>query len=193
MLSRRTSSRDLRLLRERSGWSVALLASAHDPAQTITSHSTAGSDLADPSLFAAGVPQDLFAERREAGAVHRNPPTRLPQTGEVVEFWSVVRHEAIQSANRDTVTFSSLDGVGLGVDTAMSGHMLTSMDAPKHTAMRGLISAGFTPRMVERLEGLIEVRAGRILADAQEREECDFVEDIAYQLPMHVIADIVGI
>jgi cytochrome P450 len=56
-----------------------------------------------------------------------------------------------------------------------------------------LITAGFTPRMIGRLEEHISERTRRILDAAERKIDCDFVRDVAYQLPMHVIADIVGI
>ena len=59
--------------------------------------------------------------------------------------------------------------------------------------MRRLISAGFTPRMIGELEGHIVRRTGQILDAVAEKCECEFVSEVAYQLPMHVIADIMGI
>jgi len=67
------------------------------------------------------------------------------------------------------------------------------MDGPDHNRQRQLISAGFTPRMVGRIEEQARRWAVKIVEDALERGTCDFVEDVAYQLPMHMIADIVGI
>ena len=151
-------------------------------------------DLTDPRLWDDGGHHAVFAELRAAGAVHHNPASRLAATGETVEFWSVVRHAEIQRVNRDWEHFTSMDGVALGRgDRGRNGHLLTSMDPPVHTRMRRLISAGFTPRMVARLEELIVTRAARILDDVADRGACDFVADVAYALPMHVIADIVGI
>jgi cytochrome P450 len=71
--------------------------------------------------------------------------------------------------------------------------MLVSMDPPDHTRLRRLITAGFTPRMIGKLEEHIAARTTAILDAAEAAGTCDFVRDIAYQLPMHVIADIVGI
>ena len=71
--------------------------------------------------------------------------------------------------------------------------MLVSMDPTDHTRLRRLISAGFTPRMIADIETRIASRTERILDDIAARGECEFVRDVAYQLPMHVIADIVGI
>jgi cytochrome P450 len=71
--------------------------------------------------------------------------------------------------------------------------MFVTKDPPEYNRIRRLISAGFTPRMIGRLEEQIRARTERILDDAAARGDVDFVPEIAYQLPMHVIADIVGI
>jgi cytochrome P450 len=73
--------------------------------------------------------------------------------------------------------------------------MIVAFDPPEHTRIRRLLSAGFTPRMVAKLEADIEWRSEKILDEVIERgsDEIDFVAEIAHQLPMHVIADIVGI
>ena len=70
---------------------------------------------------------------------------------------------------------------------------LLTLDPPDHSEMRRIISSEFTPRMVGRLEQLLADRTARILEAAADRGPCDFVRDIAYQVPMHVIADIIGI
>ena len=75
----------------------------------------------------------------------------------------------------------------------MRGQMLVSMDGPAHHRQRRLISAGFTPRMVARLEDQARRWTVYIVERALEQGTCNFVQDVAYQLPMHMIADIVGI
>ena len=154
---------------------------------------TVAFDLTDPTLYASGVPHELFAELRAAGAVHRHRGSGGRPRGDVA-FWSVVRHAEIQQANRDWETFSALDGPGLSVTSPeRRGHMIVSMDPPGHTRHRKLISAGFTPRMIGELEGNIVRRTAQILDVFAERGGGDFVGDVAYQLPMHVVADIIGI
>ncbi|HZP30270.1 MAG TPA: cytochrome P450, partial [Acidimicrobiia bacterium] len=151
-------------------------------------------DLTDATLYREGFPHELFAELRRAGAVHRHPAVAAPPLGVELEFWSVVRHDEIERANRDWQTFSAREGIGLGpTQPERRGHTIVSMDPSDHTRMRRLISAGFTPRMIGKLEERIATRTERILDDVEARGECDFVKDVAYQLPMHVIADIVGI
>jgi cytochrome P450 len=152
-------------------------------------------DLTDSSLYRDGVPHQVFTALRRSGAVHRHPTVNLPSHGGDCDFWSVVCHTEIQRANRDWETFSALDGPGLAPTLAQRrGHTIVSMDPPSHTRIRRLISAGFTPRSIGELEAHIVRRSAMIIEQIAGRgEECEFVSEVAYQLPMHVIADIIGI
>jgi cytochrome P450 len=62
-----------------------------------------------------------------------------------------------------------------------------------HTRLRKLISAGFTPRMIGLLDEQVRRRTAQILDAVEAKGECEFVDEVAYALPMHIIADIVGI
>ena len=155
-------------------------------------------DLTDRSLYAAGNPYDTFARLRELGPVLRHPRVDLATTQSVqsVEFWSVVGHAEVQAANRDWERFSAVDGPGIApTPLYRDAGMLVAFDPPEHHRLRGLISAGFSPRMIARLEDHIVRRAEAILDEVEAREEdvVDFVTELASPLPMHVIADIVGI
>jgi cytochrome P450 len=108
-------------------------------------------------------------------------------------FWVLSRYDDVQTANRDAELFCSYDGPQLSIQPEMRGTMLVSMDRRDHVRQRRLISAGFTPRMVGRLEAQARKWAVSIVERACEQGTCDFVQDVAYQLPMHMIADIVGI
>lgn len=153
-----------------------------------------GVDLLDPSLYRSGMPHALYASLREVGPVLWHPRTHVPAFRRDIEFWAVVGHKEVEQANRDWETFSVHDGTTIvPFPPAQRGVMFVTKDPPEYNRIRRLISAGFTPRMVGRLEDRIRVRTGQILDDAAARGELDFVPDIAYQLPMHVIADIVGI
>jgi cytochrome P450 len=149
-------------------------------------------DLSDPGLYEHGVPHDLLTELRAMGPVHEHVPVGEAEEGQ--RFWVVVAHDEIERANRDWETFSATDGVTFAPSTGERRvRSLVSLDPPHHTRVRHLVSAGFTPRMIGKLDEHIVHRTARILDDAGARGECDFVTDVAYQLPMHVIADIVGI
>ena len=151
-------------------------------------------DLTDRQLYRNGIPHDVFTELRDSAAVIRHPPVEVHPGRGAMEFWSVLRHEEIMQVQRDWETFTAVDGVEIHkakYDYAVA--MLSAMDPPEHARLRRLVKAGFTPRMIARLEEHITLRAHRILDDAGERGEVDFVTDVAFLLPMHVIADIVGI
>lgn len=150
-------------------------------------------DLTDREGFRRGFPHEVFQVlRREAPVFwHAVSPDDSEIGGE--GFWVLSKHADIQAANRNTELFSALDGPQLSHRPEMRGRMLVSMDGSEHNRLRALISAGFTPRMIGRLEAQARDWAKKILDEALTRSECDFVEDVAYKLPMHMIADIVGI
>src|SRR5262249_26081501 len=114
--------------------------------------------------------------------------------GSDIEFWAVLRHKEVEQANRDWETFSTHDGTTIvPFPPERRGVMFVTKTPPEYTRIRRHISAGFTPRMIGRLEEQIRTRSEPILDDAAARGDIDFVPEVAYQLPMHVIADIVGI
>jgi cytochrome P450 len=153
-----------------------------------------GVDLLDPALYRNGMPHELYAELRDKGPVLWHPRTHVPAFGHDIEFWAVIGHREVEQANRDWETFSVIDGTTIvPFPPKQRGNMFVTKDPSEYNRIRRLISAGFTPRMVGRLEEQIRVRTERILDDAAAAGEIDFVPDVAYQLPMHVIADIVGI
>ena len=150
-------------------------------------------DLTRHDLYRGGFPHDLFAHLREEAPVWRHPDT--PGTARVGgSFWVVSRHADVQAISRDPQRFRSLEGPSV-VDTApeRAGQMLVTMDPPDHTRLRRLVSAGFTPRMTALLDARARDWAVSIVESALARGACDFVQEIAYPLPMHMIADIVGI
>jgi len=150
-------------------------------------------DLTNPDLYRRGFPHEVFSVlRREAPVCWLSLSDGVPPFNDP-GVWVLSRHDDIQSANRDTVQFSALDGPALVHRPEMRGTMLVSMDGRHHTRVRRLVSSGFTPRMVKRLEEQARKWAVTIVEDALEQGTCDFVQAVAYQLPMNMIADIVGI
>jgi cytochrome P450 len=150
-------------------------------------------DLTDPESFRNGFPHEVFTLLRREAPIWWQPfPDATTETTDR-GFWVLSKHADVQAANRDTDLFSALDGPSLADNPEMRGQMLVTMDGREHIRQRRLISAGFTPRMVERLEEQMRRWSTSIVENALERGTCDFVQDVAYPLPMHMIADIVGI
>jgi cholest-4-en-3-one 26-monooxygenase len=152
-------------------------------------------DLSDRALYRAGFPHALFAGLRREAPVWRHPDT--PGVRESIGepgFWVVSTMEDVRRVARDADTFSAVEGPALRrFGPAWQGITLVSADGRAHRRLRGLINRGFTPRMIGRLEEQIRTRARSIVAGLLERGGCEFVHDVAYPLPMHMIADIVGI
>ena len=83
-----------------------------------------------------------------------------------------------------------LDPAGL----AMNRMMMLNMDPPPHTKLRALVNHGFTPRKVARLEPRIRrARATGSSTAVAPAGRCDFVTDVAGELPSALIAELMGI
>jgi cytochrome P450 len=158
-------------------------------------------DLTDLDRFADGFPHDLFTELRRTAPVWWQEPTTHTPGGE--GFWAITRHTDLLTVVRDPVTFSSntgpgRDGAGGTIleDLAAGvgpGVMLNMSDPPTHTRIRGLVSRDFTPKGVDRLVPFLQARTARILDQAAARRECDFLVDVAAELPLQTIAQILGV
>jgi len=150
-------------------------------------------DLTRHELYRHGFPHELFAVLRDEAPVWRHPDT--PGTDRLGgSFWVLSRHADVQAVSRDHARFRSLEGPSIpSITPERQGLMLVTMDPPDHTRLRRLVSAGFTPRMTALLDTQARRWAASIVDEALARGECDFVQDVAYQFPMHMIADIVGI
>jgi cholest-4-en-3-one 26-monooxygenase len=118
-------------------------------------------------------------------------------------FWNVVQHQDLVTVNRDTGLYSSETGgisiltpdefPGDGAGQDPRGLMMLYMDPPKHTRYRLLVNKGFTPRMIGLIEKYLEHRAILIVDNIIERGSCDFVVDLASELPLQAIAEIMGV
>ena len=71
--------------------------------------------------------------------------------------------------------------------------MLLETDPPKHTRYRKLVNKGFTPRMIGLLEQYLTHRSTLIIDEVIEQGSCDFVTDLAAELPLQAIAEIMGV
>jgi hypothetical protein len=146
-------------------------------------------DLTDAELYRNGFPHEVFTTLRRAAPVWwQAVPAGVTECADD-GFWVLSKYHDIQAANRDSERFSALDGPSLVDRPELCGTMLVSMDGREHTRQRTLISAGFTPRMVERLVEQMRRWAVTIVDEALARGTCDFVQDIAYQLPMRAPRD----
>jgi len=145
----------------------------------------------------AEIDADLAALRSLPLSFHPEPP--IPVEIDFPEgpgSWVVTKHEQILEVSKNPDLFSSAAGVTI-VDAPAEfneffGSMI-AMDDPRHARLRKLVSAGFTPRMLAKLEDSVADQATRIVDRVCERGECDFVVDVAARLPLAIVCDLMGI
>ena len=149
-------------------------------------------DLSDSRSYVAGVPHAWLAHLRRHDPVHWQEEPGGPG------FWAITRYDDCVTVNRDYERFSSAaQGTmpfEMGADEiAQQGLMMLNMDPPLHTRYRRLVNKGFTPRMVRDLEESIHVAADAIIDDVIEKGGADFVTEISAELPLQVIAELLGV
>ena len=149
-------------------------------------------DLCDAGRFVNGVPHEELTYLRQHVPVfwHKEP---LGGRG----FWAVTKYADVVSISRDPATFSSATGTNIfevhGEELATIQSMLINMDPPGHGKYRRLVNRGFTPRMVAALEPHIRDLTRTIVDDVARKGTCDFVAEVAAELPLLVIAEFLGL
>jgi cytochrome P450 family 142 subfamily A polypeptide 1 len=104
--------------------------------------------------------------------------------------WGISRYEDVRRISKDPVTFSSAEGIRPDSGPVS---MMIDMDDPEHWARRRLVNRPYTPPRVRDREQNMVLLCNQILDRVCEKGECDFVWDIAAQLPLIVIANDLGI
>jgi cytochrome P450 len=148
-------------------------------------------DLTDLDLFANGFPHDAFVVHRREAPVWWHPPTAHTPGG--AGFWSVATHAESLAVLSDAEAYSSERGGTILPDSSGAGIALNMMDDPRHHRVRQLVSRGFTPRTIARLATELERRTALLLDAVAARGACDFVVDVATELPMQAIGILLGV
>ncbi len=157
-------------------------------------------DLCDLDGFADGFPDAVFTRLRREAPVWWQDPT--PHTPDGVGFWVVSRHAEVLAVTGDPETFSSEGCPGApGGGTILqdlpfgfaAGVLLNMMDDPLHRSIRHLVTPAVAPRALAAMEAELRDRAGRIVAAASARGRCDFLVDVAVELPLQAVAALMGV
>jgi cytochrome P450 len=149
--------------------------------------------LEDVSLenddFAERVPHETFALlRREAPVWWYDWP--LGQG-----YWCVTKHADVVAVSRDTKTFTSEHGANLedlDEEQRVARRSMLETDPPRHTRLRGLVGPQFTPRAIKAYELALRELTAAVLDRALPLGEFDFIEEVAKQLPIRVLARLLG-
>ena len=164
-------------------------------------HPAGGLDLTDPDILGNRVPYEEFAELRRTCPVSWISQRRGSAGFDDDGYWAVTRHADVMAVSRDSETFSSWQNTALvrfregtpreNID--MQRAIMLNIDPPQHTKARAIVSRGFTPRAINALRDALSARAERIAREASEKGSGDFVTDVACELPLQAIAELLGI
>ncbi|WP_435241096.1 cytochrome P450 [Streptomyces cucumeris] len=160
-----------------------------------------GFDLTDPDLHQHRVPlPELALLRRTA------PVWWVAQPHGIAGFqddgyWAVTRHGDVKEVSTRPEIFSSHRNTAIirfnesiqREQIDVQKLIMLNMDPPEHTRVRQIVQRGFTPRAIRALEGALHDRAVRIVAEAKTSGTGDFVTDIACELPLQAIAELIGV
>ncbi|MEU6278360.1 cytochrome P450 [Streptomyces populi] len=164
-----------------------------------------GFDFTDPDVLHHRVPLPEFAELRRA-----EPVRWIPQQPGVAGFeddgyWAVTRHADVKYVSTHPELFSSFLNTAVirfnehiqREQIEVQRLIMLNMDPPEHTRVRQIVQRGFTPRAIRSLEDALRARAvsivGNALAGAAPDGSFDFVTQVACELPLQAIAELIGV
>lgn len=148
-------------------------------------------DLADPDVFVRNEAWGMFETLRREAPVHWNP-----EHDGGAGFWSVTRYADIERVDKDPETFTSTRFTNLEEPPAEYMDQRRSMletDGPRHQAMRKLLMRDFSAVTLRRYEDFLRGLARITVDNALQNEEFDFVDAIAADYPIAVLARLLDV
>jgi cytochrome P450 len=147
--------------------------------------------LANLDHFSNGAPWSLFEELRRESPVHWNEEEK-PNSG----FYSVTRFHDIVKVLRDSDTFTSERFTNLeevDAEQEEARRSLLETDGTRHRALRRLLQGQFTPQAVAKYETFLRGLTATTLDNAFAKGEFDFVEEVAADFPIQVLAKLLDV
>ncbi|MCB1842845.1 MAG: cytochrome P450, partial [Halioglobus sp.] len=150
-------------------------------------------DLMAPETFHGGVPRDVFRYLRNEEPVYWHED---PEQG--VGFWAVTRHAELDYVSKNPQLFSSSEKTCFLWEAEeerlqILRQQMINMDPPQHLKYRRLVRNAFTPKKVDSYEPRFRDVARQIVEQAVQGGKCEFVEDIAAELPLVAICELMGV
>lgn len=165
-----------------------------------TATELAGIDLTDLDLFAEGFPHEVFTALRRRAPVWWHEPTHHTPDG--TGFWVVSGHPEVLEAVAEAGVFSSERAPGAaGGGTLIqdlpygfaAGVLLNMMDDPRHQRFRRVVTPAVSPRALAAMEEELRARTGALLDALPSGEPCDFLLEVAVELPLQATAMLLGV
>jgi cholest-4-en-3-one 26-monooxygenase len=150
-------------------------------------------DIAGHDTYTRGVPHEQFTRLRHEAPVFRHRATEPEQPA---FFWAITRHADVVTVSRAFERYSSARKGCLLMDERPDleiARMLIDLDPPEHTRQRSRVNKVFTPRALRALDGHYREVSARLIDAALAEGTFDFVTQVAAELPLIAIAELMGI
>jgi cholest-4-en-3-one 26-monooxygenase len=158
-------------------------------------------DFLDPDVNLAALPVSELAHLRKTEPIHWVDVPDGCGGFEDNGYWLLAKHADVKEVSRRSDVFSSWQNGAIPTwpkemtreSVELQRSVMLNMDAPHHTRLRKIISRGFTPRAIGRLENELAERAQNIAKNAAASGSGDFVEQVSCELPLQAIAGLLGV
>lgn len=151
-------------------------------------------NMIDPDTYKNGMPYDELKRIRDDGPVHWMEDKVWGRP-----YWLVTGRDEIDFVSKNPKIFSSEKGTALAEEWSQEDidnihtHMTINMDPPRQLKSRRIVRATFTPAAVDSYEASFRAHAKNIVDAVASRGECEFVEEVAAELPLLAILELCGI
>ncbi|MFF9017243.1 cytochrome P450 [Streptomyces sp. NPDC014870] len=168
-------------------------------------HLPEGFDATDPDLLQSRIPFPEFAQLRQTAPVWWCPQPRGITGFDDEGYWAVTRHADVKYVSTHPELFSSTENTAVirfnehitKDQIEVQKLIMLNMDPPEHTRVRQIVQRGFTPRAIRSLESALRARARAIVEEAKRNAAADgsfdFVTQVAVELPLQAIAELIGV
>ncbi|WP_329121077.1 cytochrome P450 [Streptomyces sp. NBC_01353] len=168
-------------------------------------HLPEGFDATDPDLLQSRIPFPEFARLRQTAPVWWCPQPRGITGFDDEGYWAVTRHADVKYVSTHPELFSSTENTAVirfnehitRDQIEVQKLIMLNMDPPEHTRVRQIVQRGFTPRAIRGLEAALRERARAIVEEAKQNAASDgsfdFVTQVAVELPLQAIAELIGV
>jgi cholest-4-en-3-one 26-monooxygenase len=151
-------------------------------------------NLLNPDTYAEGMPYEELRRIRAAGSVIRleDPLTKVP-------YWAITRQQELDFVSKNPQIFSSAARSAFPMEypqevvELIHHNTIINLDPPLHQKLRRLVRAAFTPKAVDSYEAVFREHARRIVDAVASRGSCEFVEEVAAELPLLAILELLGV
>ncbi len=151
-------------------------------------------NLADPDSYIGGVPFEWLRELREKEPVFWQVEPQFAEGG----YWAITKHKDLDYVSKNPAIFSSAERTCLMKDMApeqleLNRMILINMDPPDHIKHRRIVRNAFTPKVVDSYHERFKVIAKHIIDQIADQGRCEFVQDVAAELPLIAICELMAV